>query len=103
MSWMLGDERILKADGETFHQKGQKVWLLKNWTVTVKPQRGQKCLGIVSKDSVWPDMWTTLDLWDKSQAADYWNRNNPAWVKAASKKATAAYLTRKKVARGPRV
>lgn len=102
MSWLLGDERFKKAEGETFHQKGQKVWLVdcKNWEVSVKPQR-RKCLGEVSKDSIWPDLFVTVDLWDKEQACAYWNRNIPKEVKEAVKLRTIRSLAARK-AKGPK-
>jgi 5-methylcytosine-specific restriction endonuclease McrA len=99
---MLGDERFKKAEGETFHQKGQKVWLVdrKTWTVTVKPRKG-KCLGEVSKDSIWPDMWVTVDLWNKEEASAYWNRNIPKAVVDAVRLRTIQNLAKRK-AKGPR-
>ena len=102
MSWLLGDDRFKRAEGENFHQKGQKVWLIdeKNWRVTVKPRRG-KSLGVVLKDSIWPDMWVTVDLWNKAQATAYASRHIPKEVQDAVRLRTIRQLAARK-AKGPR-
>jgi hypothetical protein len=76
----LFDGRFLKADGETFHQKGKLVWYLKGKTVTVKPQ-GYKPIGNVLKDSIWPDMWVSVDVWNRKEFRRYWNENTPDEIK----------------------
>lgn len=69
---VLGRFRFKKLKGETFHQTGQKVWLCNKKFVSVRPKR-KKTLGLVAKDSVWPDMWTTVEVHNKSDFADWWN------------------------------
>lgn len=76
----LYEGRFLKADGETFHQKGKLVWYLKGKVVTVKPQR-YKPIGTVFKDSIWPDMWVSVDVWNKKEFRRYWNEVTPDNVK----------------------
>lgn len=95
-------ERFKKAKGETFHQKGQKVWMLKDWSVTVKPQRG-KSLGEVAKDSVYPDMWVDVDCWNKDQFINYCNKDLPQHVKDATRRKVLANMNRKHKPRGPRI
>jgi hypothetical protein len=95
--------RFKRAKGETYHTKGQKVWLnKKNWTVTVRPQR-RKSFGEVAKDSLWPDLWVSINIWNWKELQDYDQRNIPPWILKAQKLKTARYLNRVKVRRGPRV
>ena len=68
----LGEARIKKAKGENFHQKGQKVWIVGNKAVTVKRLKG-RAFGVVVKDSIWPDMFVSIELWDKEKGMDYLN------------------------------
>ena len=101
MNWTFTDERWKKAKGESFHQKGQKVWLVGN-TVSVK-RRPKKPFGIVVKDSVFPDLWVTVEPRNKEQWSKYWNAYNEKkrfeWFRKLRDK-TLRKLEREKKANG---
>lgn len=69
MSPIIGDGRFKKAKDENFHQTGQKVWLV-GMRVSVKRRKG-KVFGVVVKDSIWPDMWSSIEVWNRDQLVDY--------------------------------
>ncbi len=74
MAWMMGEVRLKRVSQEDFHQAGQKVWLLGE-KVTVKRRKGNY-FGVVVKDSIWPDLWVTVDVRNKEQFVDLENPKN---------------------------
>jgi len=65
MSGVCGSFRLKKAKGETFLTAGMKVWEVEKLIVTCKPRRRKKPIGVVLKDSIWPDLWVLVDVWNK--------------------------------------
>src|SRR5690242_13813641 len=68
--------RFKKAEPGEIYRKGQYVWLDKRaFTVTIT-RKHRKSFGKVAKRSKWPDLWVTVDIWNKEEfcAWDNWDR-----------------------------
>lgn len=68
---ILGPVRMKKALREYDFYEGEKVWL-RSKKFASKVGAG-KPVGVVVKDSHWPDLWVTVDLWDKEKGMDFLN------------------------------
>lgn len=73
-----------KEKGELFHKRGSKVWLVKDpkgkGRVTVNPLPG-KPFGVVAEDSLFPNLWVKVRVWNKVQwlEFDQRERNLDRW------------------------
>ena len=91
--------RVLKAKGEQFHKMGNKVWLVKDLrspgrvTVNLRPGRP---FGRVEEDSMFPDLWVTITVWNKDQWIEYENRLDTfdRWAGMGFKKARLEWRSR---------
>lgn len=73
-------DRFQKADGEYNLYRGTKVWLKKFQFVSLKG-RG-KPFGVVVENSIWPDLWVWIDVWDREQYTNLCNHENGVKGKA---------------------
>lgn len=55
-------DRFPKADGEYDLSKGTKVWLKQFKFVSLRGKG--KPFGVVAEDSIYPDLWVSVDVWD---------------------------------------
>jgi hypothetical protein len=94
----LGEYRFKKADDYETLLKNRLVWLGKSYLVFSNGKG--KPFGKVTKDSYWPDMWVSVEVWDKYQFAEWHNRNVP---KAITKNLNRRIRNHDHTARGPRV
>lgn len=66
-----------KVKGELFHKKGAKVWLVKDpkgkGRVTVNELKG-KPFGCVAEDSLFPNLWVKVTVWNKDQWIEFERR-----------------------------
>ena len=69
-----GEERLKKTEGEPNIRKGQRLWLVRLKFVSV--QGKGKPFGVAVKESNWPDLWVTVDVWNKEQFVDMVNPKN---------------------------
>ncbi len=70
-------ERFKKFPGELFHKKGNFVWVALGEFMTVEPKRGRP-FGKVLEDSLWPDEWVSIEVWDQSKLTTMDNKINGA-------------------------
>lgn len=70
----MSDDYFKRKKGELYHKAGNLVWL-KGQAVTVEKQIG-KPLGRVAKDSMWPNEWVLVDIWNNSDYVTYLNKKN---------------------------
>ena len=68
---MMGDARIKKLDPYQRFRKGDRVWVVQNKYVAYRGEG--KPFGKCIKDSYWPDLFVSVELWDKEKGMDYLN------------------------------
>lgn len=68
MANMCGEVRLRKAEGERDIRKGQPIWLIGLKFVSVEGKG--KPFGCAEQESKWPDLWVTVDVWNKEQFMD---------------------------------
>ena len=72
--------RFPKADGEYHLYKGNRVWL-KQFKFVSLSGRGRP-FGVVVQDSIWPDLWVSIEVWDRNKFVSLENHENGAKGKA---------------------
>ena len=74
MSTLLGAEKFKRVKGEYFHKAGRLVWLVGD-RVTVN-RRDEHPLGKVLEDSMDPEEWVKVELFNKGPYVTWMNRKN---------------------------
>lgn len=74
--------RYKKQDPDRDHFEGQLVWL--NHGQASLTRSDQKPLGSVARSSYWPDLWVSVEVWEKAVFAD--QMNNTPQKKAMSRR-----------------
>ena len=70
----IGEFRFPKDDVNENFLEGKRVWL-KSLKWVSKKGTG-KPFGRVVKDSYWPDLWVTVDVWNQEQMCDLERKEN---------------------------
>lgn len=71
MGFFHFEERMPKAAGVLTLIQGQNVWLYRNKFIT--PAGEGKVFGCVARDSIWPDMFVTVECWDHDKHGHWMN------------------------------
>jgi hypothetical protein len=75
-----GVYRFPKADGEYQLYKGNRVWL-KQFKFVSLFGTGRP-FGVVVLDSIWPDLWVSVEVWDLEKFVNLENHENGVKGKA---------------------